>query len=599
MQFLKTSHPCIARLLGIVSCWFLVSAMPVGAADTFTSAALQGDWAQVYEEGMKATTKTGGLERDLLLGYASMHQKDWARAWQYFSAVDKSPQKTGLLPWAEKLCQTNPSSAMAMVFKGDALIRLQRYQEAGAALDRAVQLNPQLALAFELRGLARFNAGAIAQAKGDLDAALKVGPPSVNALYERALLDLNAKDYPRAETELTSLLAREPKFFLARNARGIAYVLQAKYDPAIKDFEEASQESRDFIAAQKNKEYALRLRSDKLLAQDLNKMAQPGAKGPLGSMSLAVGGDTRSLEAATKSQIEVAQKTYGKENVIATSNWDIARQSMAEGKNVVFQVDALKSGSLTQALNNCRNNQFEVKSIIVNGNEASDKTLTAIMGFQAQGVNVTKSVILIDPNEMAGLPGKTGTGITNLNLMAGSASSVTRGGAQVTVVTTEGKVGVAHIGNISSFTNEGLPVYSRRWEGQLTTGVGLSSSGPGVTAGLSKASDAAGSTGIDQKQLWTKWQNNAKTFESTTLVDIMSQNLVRPAGGPDPGRTTGPMTRQGIYLKLGKPGMDVTTAPQQDLGFLQKRETKTPGPTGSQKPTEEIILTHPFLIANP
>jgi tetratricopeptide (TPR) repeat protein len=599
MKFLKSSNLGTACFLGIVGCWFLISVMPVGAADNFTKAALQGDWPQVYEEGMKSSTKNSGLERDLLLGYACMYRKDWVKAWHYFSTVDQSPQKTTLLPWAENLCRENPKSAMALVFKGDALIRLGRYQEAGTALDRAVQINPQLALAFELRGLARFNASAGPQAKADLDAALRVDSLSVNVLYERALLDLNAKDYRRAETELSSLLAKEPKFFLARNARGIAYLLQAKYDPAIKDFDEALQECRDLVSAQQNKEYALRLRSDKLLAEDLKKMAQPGAKGPLGSMSLAVGGDSKSVAAATKSQIEVAQKIYGKENVIATSNWDLARQSLAEGKNVVFQVDSSKGGSLTQVLNNCRGNQIEVKSIITNGYEASDQTLTAIRRFKAQGVTVTKNLTLTDPSEMSGLAGKTGTGITNLDLMARSASSVNRGGTSVKIVTTEEKFGVAHIGNISSFTQKGVTVYSRKWEGQVTSGVGIPA---GVSGGLSKASDAAGRTGIDQKQLWTKWDGNTKTktFENNTLVDILSRDPGRPSSRPDLGGTTSStMLRQGIYLRQGKPGMDVTTAPKQNLDFLQKDGSKPKSTPVGKKLTREMLLSHPFLIANP
>lgn len=368
--------------------------------------ALAGEWEQVSAEISKMDPKNRQPQDDLLLGYASMDRKDWVKAWQCFSALDKSGQKQALADWADNLCKANPNSAMALVFKGDALARTGRYNDAVSALNRAVEIDPKIALAYDLRGLIMITEGRLAEGARDLDKALEFNPQMANPAYERGMVDLVSGYFDGAVTRFTELLQNEPKFFLARNARGAAYFLQAEYDLALKDFDQALLDNPDLQSARNNKIFVGMVRAKGLLSSDLCAAANISPKGVLGSMIIAIGKGPDHTDEATGIALETLAKQYPNKKIAIWDNPSVAIQDTLKGKIGVLAMDTdnrrYDVAGTIRAINAGR-----IDTVVLPYGYAATRTPTEVMAKmykEAPAANgAIKGIISVNPQLGAGL----------------------------------------------------------------------------------------------------------------------------------------------------------------------------------------------------
>ncbi|MCX5884413.1 MAG: tetratricopeptide repeat protein [Proteobacteria bacterium] len=619
--------------------------------DQSVKLALEKKWEQVYAELLSIDAKHRQLQDELLLGHASLDRKEWIQAWCCFDILDKSKQKDKLLKWAENLCKTNPDNAVVLLFKGDALARLGKYDDSISALDRAVELDPKLAIGYDLRGLVRIGLAEFPQAADDL---ARVQENLPNALYERGILDVLTGDFEGAITRLTNLLNNEPRFFLARNARGVAYLLQAKYDLAFEDFDQVAREYPEFICARTNKTFGVDMRAKGLfVVEDIGRLAEIIPKGLLGSLTMVIA-DEKGLQSATK--IAAASVDHS----LITSDLNRAISLAKAGDNVIYQHTVPSISELPQLQPIIRNldrfnetvglfyklantpmpNEMKVPlafsgAIIADIKNAqsgqfglfTSHTLERVGEFGLKElpgiVNVLKEQGKLPSNYnlspiLAGLP----------DITAGAASQM---GRRSTLPSIEEVTHYLDGINKAAWATVGALVGGPRGSSIASTASGLAADiGRGVTLPIFEYaannpvrkqmvqdyllhveaamghgvpaktfSDMFGPTliskvGFDSKRVadlddYGIWANNSRE-----KVDMPFPTRAVPgARSFDSGMN---INRSGVFLKLGDAAMDVKVEKNADLSFLQgdKKIQRTNGTSIESEP----VLKYPFLIFN-
>lgn len=570
------------------------------------NSALKEDWEQVFAELSFIDLKHLQPEDNLLLGYASLHLKDWIKAWEHFYAVDKSTQKDMLLSWSEKLCKENPSSAIAFVLKGDVLARLGKYEEAVRALDNAVKLDEKCALTYDVRGLVKITDGELHGGKDDLEKALQINPEISNVIFEKGIIYLITGDFEEATTHMSSLLNEEPKFFLARNARGVAYLLQAKYDEAMHDFEQVIHDNPAFVDARNNKTLAALLRAKGLFTVDIKNSAALSPKGILGAKATTNlfyagaginspdGGDTlkvAKLRAGSDALVvQIREKDYlsrglGHENPrlateVATLISMKTRQAQAEGKNLIVNVipNLEKYGPIKLATDmmmggkewkNSKTFCGIVMDAVSNGYrqvEPTGKAIADIHSFHGDAFSITHGNVFDVVNAW-----KTRTGGDINGDFANRLRDYAKAGSQVNLITSSHDAAslfnVATKSTADSFARAGIAnsYFDKLDHGQiLNHGISINN---------------------------TAFDINTKTGKTTVVG-----NLIDMTGASIP-KSIGSIDRSGVFLKMGEPNMDVTRTKKTDLSFLLENN-KQSAPT-SNTTDEEPDISYPFLILNP
>jgi tetratricopeptide (TPR) repeat protein len=565
-------------------------------------AALRLDWAAV---GRGARDLPSPM-RDVLLGYAAMQEHEWCEAWTRFRAADESKDKDALLQWAVKVCERHPGSGMALLLRGDALARQGRYDQAVAALDEALRLQPELTLALDLRGLVKLTTGALGEAGEDLEQACQADPTQYNASFERGVLSLIAGNLEDAVARLTALLDQQDGFFLARNARGVAYSLLGQYGLALDDLRRAGGECVGFPQARDNEVLAALLRAKGVFSVDLRRMARATAKGLLGSLTMVVT-DPKSMSSCANIAADCLRANRGG-NVVVTDQLDVASRSAQAGENVVLTLrtglgpgDALGE-SVRSALSDLGHAGVGRIDILAADYDGSRVALEGARRFMSDpGRMKIGSVSILEP----------GGGVNRLALPsheenARLARTLMDFGVNVTVGTTTGNIGLPRIGEVSAYERQGIPTYiaQSRTDLGLTASLSVAPKDMKLGLGLSpKLSDEISSVGANDGRLDVSWMRplpdgSRINVGRSSTVDLLTSPLVLDRSlntGLSTGRIAG--DRSGVFLRLGEPGLDATRTDTADLSGLQGATTARPSPAAETRAAPDFV--YPMLIFNP
>ena len=130
-------------------------------------------------------------------------------------------------------------SSAIYFLRGTALALVNRFDESVADLTKVLDLDPKSSDALNNRGIAQIQRGRVAEGLADFAATDGINLSNPYFLINRALAHAAAGDTDAAIVDCTAALRSDPKFSLAFNNRGLAYLM--KNDPvrALDDFNRA------------------------------------------------------------------------------------------------------------------------------------------------------------------------------------------------------------------------------------------------------------------------------------------------------------------------------------------------------------------------
>ena len=134
---------------------------------------------------------------------------------------------------ADAALELDENQPVAHSIRGSALFGLGRYEEALAAFDWALAIRPQHAVVLVNRAAVLRAMQRPAEALADADAALAVQPESPVALLNRAATLMDLERYEEALAALDRLLARQPKHAKALWNRSLALLQLGRYPEAL------------------------------------------------------------------------------------------------------------------------------------------------------------------------------------------------------------------------------------------------------------------------------------------------------------------------------------------------------------------------------
>jgi tetratricopeptide (TPR) repeat protein len=224
-----------------------------------TGAVLAEDWAKVRDVTKSVTAETPSVELRLIKGHAllALDQNNESSC-LFFSITtgDSSSVAENLKKWenwTQKLADNNPNSAAAHYLKGDALARLERWDEAILTFNKALELQPNRALYLNGRGLVYAVREQWNEALVDLTKAIALNEDhagyyaSLGAYW--MMKQIGARG---AEAAFNKALEISPDFVFALYGRGCVRSVRRKDQEAKDDLKHAGERAsciRDFLTS--------------------------------------------------------------------------------------------------------------------------------------------------------------------------------------------------------------------------------------------------------------------------------------------------------------------------------------------------------------
>jgi len=174
---------------------------------------------------------------DFSAGYASLLQKNYARAIEQFSGAIASGE---LRP---------ANLALAHHYRGAEYLKTGRDDEAIADLDRAIALNPTLYTAFYDRGLALSHKGEHARAIADYSEAIRLHPDLHYLYLHRGRSYAATNRYEEAVADYKMALYYRPKSVPSLVALGDAHWQQGRNQEALAAYRQAMRLKGDLLKA--------------------------------------------------------------------------------------------------------------------------------------------------------------------------------------------------------------------------------------------------------------------------------------------------------------------------------------------------------------
>jgi tetratricopeptide (TPR) repeat protein len=158
--------------------------------------------------------------------------------------LDQGNHEKAARQFAE-LLEQDETNVMALHGAAEALIQLERYDDALKHLDKAIQLRPRVALGYTTRARVRLLTDKAKQALADLDRALELEPTSLSTLLLRARVLAATGETKRALADVDQMLTLRPNLPQALMFRSMISAAEGKYSEAIADIQILIREEPD------------------------------------------------------------------------------------------------------------------------------------------------------------------------------------------------------------------------------------------------------------------------------------------------------------------------------------------------------------------
>jgi tetratricopeptide (TPR) repeat protein len=171
------------------------------------------------------------------VGLAQYSKDDFSQAAKLF---------TDALAQVETAAQ---SKEAVFFYRGTALAKQGKFEEAVKDYDQAIKLKPDLAEAFNNRGTALIKQGKYVEAVKDYDQAIKLKPDYAEAFNNHGTALAKQGKYVAAVKDFDQAIELKPDDAEAFYNRGTAFFRHGKYEEAVKDYDQAIKLKPDFWEA--------------------------------------------------------------------------------------------------------------------------------------------------------------------------------------------------------------------------------------------------------------------------------------------------------------------------------------------------------------
>ena len=199
------------------------------------------EWNKVGEILKSVDTKTDSPVLRLIKGHADLAVNKNNESLCLFLSVISEEELKQWDKWTENFLKRHPESAVAYYLRGDALARLEKWDAALEAFNKALEIEPENALVFNARGVVYAAKGELDKARLDFyKATKKTNVPLADAYCNLGFLNIQKKDGAEgAIRHFTKALEISPDFALALHGRGIIKVILFQIEKAEIDSEKA------------------------------------------------------------------------------------------------------------------------------------------------------------------------------------------------------------------------------------------------------------------------------------------------------------------------------------------------------------------------
>lgn len=157
-----------------------------------------------------------------------------------FLSVSSEDDLKKWLKWSHDFTTQNPRIAIAYYFKGDALARLQEWDSALIAINKALELYPNHPMVLNARGVMYASKKEWDLALIDFHMATKASSSFADAYSNYGTMYIQKKEGAEGALEWSNrALEISPDFILALNTRGCAKLILHEWDEAQQDFQYA------------------------------------------------------------------------------------------------------------------------------------------------------------------------------------------------------------------------------------------------------------------------------------------------------------------------------------------------------------------------
>ncbi|MDD2752765.1 MAG: tetratricopeptide repeat protein [Candidatus Omnitrophica bacterium] len=176
-----------------------------------------------------------------LLAYSYYVKGDYQKVPGLLSAVDTDDKKKSLLSWAEQFSREYPQDPIPYLLKGDACIRLKKYEQAMKEFDLAQKIAPDLFLVYAARGMFFAFQNDYDLAIENFNQAISLRPGYADIFNSRGIIHYCRGDYPAALNDFNQAINISPGFALAYLGRSKVYRCLKRDDLAAADLKKADE----------------------------------------------------------------------------------------------------------------------------------------------------------------------------------------------------------------------------------------------------------------------------------------------------------------------------------------------------------------------